>query len=897
MRPLLLQAALCLSSASAFQLTSPSLTVQLDDAFPRPLSYTLTSTGETLRGALTGYGFHLSLSLNSGQVTCGEAGLSTAYSPAASGSCAFATTAQCVLNWGSGAPALLALALNGTVAAGADPAVPGASVFTLNFTSAALTGPAALPVPQLATLNVAGLELLSLHPPANVSACMYTPTDSGRVPKCAGDFYFADSWVNDGLDEWYSFTWDQSWVAGQVDINTPAAGNQACMDGAASRLAPGPLASVFAGGWSASGRTGAAVLSSEHHAPFRTGLRAHDAPGRCSTFTIAPAPLHLGYACGPGLPLALTVGLFGDLTRDGLMTQDDLALWRRAQYPRADLLYRTTLPYKIQVDLTSYNPTWSRLPYAAVLEYVANISTITDGYPQTPILVGWQGLGHDTLYPGLDVLNILPDVGGAAGLAALYAGLAAASRSPASSLSFHVNSDEAYSLFNATPNAEFDPGSLRLNVDHATPWCMDCSVDGQTPNCGARCSLSKAKDSAAHGRYARLQRFFTAVQPQGLRTIHSDAWRDVGASWEPPTEGGAGSGYLDCANEARCGQQADAAFWGAHGVSMGGEGNDGQASELMGEMSFLYHGGSSWDTVSWGRIVSGGALGWDQDVYCNNPGGRCQWRDMADNFWGAAAVYQLALTEELLGTDAQGWHSFTGGGRVHASHTHPAAAAAAALSASAVPHPSTWPFGGDAIPIVNAQGGVLLPRVQLDGATLAPYTLHAYQASGGAGPPYDPTCPLFTAAAPLGADNTAVANYAAADSWTEYEASTPSLAAAQRCNASCWATPWCLAWDVIKVTPSSGRTQPTCGLYRAPVGCRADPNQYAGARAPLPLPPQPDATTQTWTLPLSWVGKAVTATSLSPEGPLPGAVQVSISGRNLTLTGITPSWAVRLEAA
>jgi hypothetical protein len=881
--------------ATALLLTSPALNVTLDDAFPRALSYTLAATGETLAGALTGWGFHLSLSLNGGQVTCGEAGISTTYTPAPPSAAGFATTAACALNWGAGAPAALQLSLTGSVAAGADPAAPGAAAFTLVLGGAALTGPGA---PALTTLDVAGLELLSLRPPANVSACMYTPTDSGRVPRCAGDFYFVDSWVNDGLDEWQAFTFDQTWVVGQVDVNTPAGGNQACMDGAASRHGPGPLASVFAGGWSASARTGAAALSSEHHAPFRTGLRAHDAPGRCSVFSIAPAPLHLAYACGTGLPVTLTVGVFGDLTGDGAVSGDDLALWRRAQFPRADVLYRTTLPYKIQIDLTAYNPSWSRLPFAAVLEYVRNISRITDAYPQTPILVGWQGLGHDTLYPGLDQINLHPDVGGAAGLAALYAGLAAASGSNASSLSFHVNSDEAYSHFNSLPNPAFDVGSVRLNVDHATPWCMDCAVAGQTPNCGARCSLSKAKDAAAHGRYARLQRFFDAIQPQGLRTIHSDAWRDVGASWEPAA--GEGSGYLDFANEARCGQQADAAFWAAHGASMGGEGNDGQASEFMGEMDFLYHGGSQWDVATWGRIVSGGALGWDLDVTCENPGGRCTWDSMADQFWGAAAVYQLALTQELLGTSAGGWHVFGGGGRVHSSHTGPAAAAAARLGARAVPHPSTWPFGGDAIPIVNGHGGVLLPRVLPDGTTLAPNTLHAYQDSAGAGPPYDPACPLFhPATAAAGADNTALGNYGAADAWVEYEAALPSLAAAQRCNASCYALSNCSAWDLIKVTPSSGRTKPTCGLFTAtrPVGCRADSNQWAGAKAPLPLPPAPDATTQTWTLPLAWVGRALTATSLTPQGPQAGLVQVLVQGRNLTLVGMTPSWAVRIEAA
>jgi hypothetical protein len=80
------------------------------------------------------------------------------------------------------------------------------------------------------------------------------------------------------------------------------------------------------------------------------------------------------------------------------------------------------------------------------------------------------------------------------------------------------------------------------------------------------------------------------------------------------------------------------------------------------------------------------------------------------------------------------------------------------------------------------------------------------------------------------------------------------------------------------------------------VGCRADPNQFAGARVPLPLPPAPDATTQSWTLPLSWAGRALSATSLTPAGPQPGLVTVLVQGRNLTLVGMTPGWPVRIEA-
>lgn len=870
--------------ASGYLLHTPLLDVVLDDVFPAPLSYHLAATNETLSGALRGGDFHVHLSLNRGQVTCGESGMATLYAPQSASAASFAVTAFCALAYGASAgapPAWLQLQLNGTVSAAADPAVPGAAIFSLQLGSVALLGEGAPPV---STLNVAGLELLSMRPPRNVSACMYTPSMLGRVPACGGDWYFVDAWQNTGLDEWFDATWDSSWVLGQADANALPKDNQACLEGALSRHAPGPLLSVFAGGWTASARTGAAVLSTEKHAPFWTGLRSFDAPGRCSVFTIAPATLHAGYLCGSGLPIALTVGVFPDVTEDGVVGKDDLALWRRAQYPRADVLYRTTLPYKLQVDLTSYSPSWSVVPFLGVLDYVSNISRITDAYPQTPILVGWQGLGHDTLYPGWDRINIRPAVGGAPGLFALAAGLAGAARNNRSSLSYHVNADEAYALFNGAPNPEFDPRICRVNVDHASPWCMDGDKTGQTPNPGCRCSISKAKDAALFGRYARYAKML-AVVPPGLRTIHSDAWRDVGASWEP-----APLGFLDHANEQWCGQRGDAEFWrgvGA-GVSMGVEGNDGQAAEFMGTVAFMYHSGLGWDTTIWGRIVTGTNLGWDLDVYCNNAGGRCTWADMADNFYLSARVYQLALTQELLGTDAEGWHRFRGGGRVHVTHTR-----AAALPGA--PQPSQWPFGGDAIPIVDGKGGALLPLVEAGGDALAPWVLHAYQRSAGAAPP-DPACPLFVAGeAERGADNTAVGDYGAAAAWFELDPALQPPAAAAICNASCWNSSSCSAWDLIKVTPSSGKTKPTCGLFAAgtAAGCARDPNQWAGAKAPLPLPAPGAPTQQQWVLPLSWVGKAVTGVSLTPEGEAPAGV--SVAGRALRVN-CTPSFPVRLTA-
>ena len=216
--------------------------------------------------------------------------------------------------------------------------------------------------------------------------------------------------------------------------------------------------------------------------------------------------------------------------------------------------------------------------------------------------------------PALDAVN--GNLGGAEGLAALAARVAASF--PRSSLSYHVNADEAYSRFNGSANAEFDVGMCRVNIDGVTPWAMNNSVThDQLPDYGIRCSISKTKDSVSFGRYARYARFFSAVPAApAIETIHSDAWRDVGSSFEP-------DGFISDSSEQFCGQAADRDFWRARGVSLGVEGQDGQAAEMMGVSTFWLHdNGASWGPALFGRIAGGSSLGFDDDAHCSS-GGMC----------------------------------------------------------------------------------------------------------------------------------------------------------------------------------------------------------------------------------------------------------------------------------
>jgi hypothetical protein len=399
-------------------LTGGQLTVVLDDLFPRPLSYSTTRTDDIFKGALNDWNFHLSLSLNAGQAICGEKSITTVYTilpmPPNEAGVDFSVTCACLLNFDDNdtkekvvnshtsipTPSIVYVELNGTVIIRADNSlpIPGADIFEWILTSTSVLEGSASTFTAITSIDIAGFELVSFAPvlAANTTSCFHIPDENGNSPHCGGDNYYVDSWSNVALDEWYTPTWSNSIISGQVDINTVAGSLMSCMDGASSRLSPGPFLSVLAGGWSASGKTGIVTLSDNKHLPFSTGPTSYDAPGRCSHFTISPSRINTEFLCGSTLPFTLSVGIFQDLTQDGVITSDDLHFWRRHQFDRVDLVYRTTLPHKIGVDYTAYvqQSTWTRMQFVPdVLEYGKNMTAIFDHYPLTPILVGWQGLG------------------------------------------------------------------------------------------------------------------------------------------------------------------------------------------------------------------------------------------------------------------------------------------------------------------------------------------------------------------------------------------------------------------------------------------------------------------------------------------------------------------------
>jgi hypothetical protein len=911
---------ICILNVSSLLLQSSQLQFEIDDLFPRALSYTLLSTGETLQGALIGEsGYRLELSINNKEVTCGESGITTNYISNSSSSAQYYVDALCVFNWNKRISditlPLVHILLNGSISVQDDLGVIGSSSYIWQLDSVIGYQVSSGEEYSITQIDIIGMELVSLSPvPAsNTSYCYHTPDQQGNSgPHCGGDFYFVDSWTHNDIDEWAEGTWYNTIVTGNVDINTPAGSQPSCLYGAAARHSPGPLLSVIAGGWTSTNRTGIAMITSQNHLPFNTGLFSYTAPGRCSHFIISSSTIYTNFICGSPLPFKITVGLFSDITSDGLVNSDDIYFWRRRQYPRTDLLYRTKLPYKIGNDYTAYVG-WQdpRIPFSDVdAIYMSTISLATDGYPQVPILVGWQGLGHDTLYPALDLVNL--NIGGSEALNALGARIAVSF--PRSSLSYHVNTDEAYSKYNNTDNTEFNIDMCRVNVDGITPWVMhDSVVQQQIPDYGIRCSISKTKDNAYYGRYNRISRFLTTIpSTPRIETIHSDAWREVGSSFEK-------DGFISESSEQFCGQIADRNFWAANNISLGVEGQDGQPAEMMGVSTFWLHdNGDSWSMNLFGRIAGGSSLGFDADVHCS-PGGLCGFYAYAEQFYTHARVFQMALTAELLGErifegndeylffdnkghiyrrhililkkkDKAHTSSIRTLGRLNIDHMTESITRRENTSNLGLGSPSMWPFGGDMIPIIDDTNGYLLPLVIQGGDAFDNNTLHAFVSANGQYPP-DPSCPFFVSGRNVIADNYAFQNWNMGDLIFNLNNSISIPEQIAVCNATCWSNSTCAGWGLIKVTGNSGHTVPQCSLFSKPSGCNYDANQSGGTKSPLPLPPSTPPIIVNWTLPLSWNGKTVSATALTAAGEKP--TSVTVQGRAMSIE-ITPGIAVRL---
>jgi hypothetical protein len=482
---------------------------------------------------------------------------------------------------------------------------------------------------------------------------------------------------------------------------------------------------AFAAGASATGTAGYAGWSSQPTLPFqafatyKSGSSSRLADegvlkpsGKVAVeLSSGAARIHTNLRCGNVLPVTLKWGVFSDLTEDSKVDENDAVIWTREQHPKADWVYRSSLVLALAVDEATYIPKgppvpqMPRISFNESLKVVRALSSWSDNTSTVLRLVGWQGSGHDTLFPSLKKIN--PKVGTLADLRKL----ATEALKYNTIITYDMNTDDAYANFTATQCSGFNqcddsihpvPGTqdgqpnpdFKREIMSLTPsgdlwqWCGLLCATRTDPLQGPAYHLSKTKDTASAERHRRFNQFLATVPV--APTIHCDANHDVSDSWEIDARG-----FIAEDEEGICGLLADHNFWASKGISSGVEGDDGAligVGPVMGWsmlVSYFWAGHTDEHVFgSWNRIVMGTQQGSQRTIHGGNgTSGQMHFQDgqlqgiQPASIYTAAMVYMMQMTDELIaGSRFNG--RFRGGG----NGTH-------------------WPFAGDWIEYCKIPGG------------------------------------------------------------------------------------------------------------------------------------------------------------------------------------------------
>eukprot|EP00040_Diaphanoeca_grandis_P037223 m.241469 g.241469 ORF g.241469 m.241469 type:complete len:965 (-) comp33776_c0_seq1:288-3182(-) len=437
------------------------------------------------------------------------------------------------------------------------------------------------------------------------------------------------------------------------------------------------------GGWkpaaNAGKGVGVGVYSTQRTLPFQL---FRGTPTRGGGVGLGSARINLNLRCGSQLPQQLRFGFFTDITGDGKVDADDSLVYTRNQYPVMDYVYRAGIILKLGLDYTSYEtpPYDGRITFDRALDYIQAIANMSDNMLQVTHLVGWQGSGHDTLYPSYNQIN--PLLGASSDLQSL---VAEAEAKYNTIVSYHINTDEAYWNYTACEadgntsvhpvpgtndgqhNPDCDPAIISTQPNgNMWPWQGGQPSLKRTDHLqGPAYHISKTKDAITGQRWRRLDAFRKTVPVS--HTVHMDAYRDIDTSFENDTRG-----YIAEDEEMACGCAADHEYLKAQNLSLGVEGSNGmasvggQSSPAMDVFNYYWHG-SSTNLAVWGRMLSGSDQGLDSDVFPNSPTDPfTQWESLADKVYLKARPLALRYTDTNLLSGGR----FSNGGDHH-SWPHP----------------------------------------------------------------------------------------------------------------------------------------------------------------------------------------------------------------------------------
>ena len=159
-------------SAAPLALRSSQLSLTLDPQLPRVIEYTFLPTNQTMAASVQGWGYHPHVKINGGAVTCGAAGMGTAYTRVSQAAVNFTLTMSCAFNY----PTLLS-------ETGAEPEPPAGPVTVTLVGSISLVDEPAMPPPSAAAAPTLGADAGALCNGTPNLACEISAQDRQLFPE------------------------------------------------------------------------------------------------------------------------------------------------------------------------------------------------------------------------------------------------------------------------------------------------------------------------------------------------------------------------------------------------------------------------------------------------------------------------------------------------------------------------------------------------------------------------------------------------------------------------------------------------------------------------------------------------------------------------------------------
>ncbi len=282
-------------------------------------------------------------------------------------------------------------------------------------------------------------------------------------------------------------------------------------------------------------------------------------------------------------PLEIKIAFLRDFNEDGKIDESDYYFWLNKQLSRNFRnLHKERIWYKIFCASPEVGISTS---FDQAHEIIKSIFNVTDGFPQTVYLVGWQmnpknnKIGHDTNYPTLNHLNL--KLGTKEDFWIFFEDM----KKYNTIMSCHINIDDAYKS-----STDWDESIMCTEKD-GSPFRWEKYNNEQSYH------ISHTKDVESGKIFQRLDEFFQSLPIEKM--IHIDAMRNSNLNWQ---EGD----FITAIDELYAGLIPIFRYFKQKGIEVSMEGLDFHPTEYAGIVSGIWHKKKDRNQVYFGNLVGGG---------------------------------------------------------------------------------------------------------------------------------------------------------------------------------------------------------------------------------------------------------------------------------------------------